>query len=130
MGLYGCKSIDYIMFGIIDPTTPEKIVASYRAGRFVLDDDAVYEPGVRLYFDNHRMIVDHQIVRDGLHTAKVHKRLPLSPYLLAVIGVNDLDSRREVKLWTPQLFVERADKAFWSYLAPRREAGEGSTTLS
>jgi len=104
---------DYIMFGAIASTTPEKIVASYQTGRFILDDDAVYEPGVRLYFDNYRMIGDHQIVRDGLHTVKVYKRLSLSPYLLAVIGVNDLDPRREVKMWTPRLFVERADKAFY-----------------
>jgi hypothetical protein len=82
---------DYIMFGEIASTTPEKIVASYQAGRFVLDDDAVYEPGVRLYFDNYRMIEDGLIVRDGLHTAKVQKRLPLAPYLLAAIGVKDAD---------------------------------------
>ena len=116
---------DYIMFGAIASTTPEKIVASYQAGRFLLDDDAVYEPGVRLYFDNYRMIADHQIVRDGLHTAKVHKRLPLSPYLLAVIGANEVDPRREMNLWTPRLFVERANKAFWSYQATRRQAGGG-----
>ena len=101
--------------------TPETIVASYQAGRFVLDDDAIYEPGVRLYFDNHRIIRDNQIVRDGLHTAKVHKRLPLSPYLLAAIGVHDLDPRRKVKMWTPRLFVERSDEAFWSQYATPRE---------
>jgi hypothetical protein len=116
---------EYIMFGTIASTTPEKIVASYRAGRFVLDDDAVYEPGVRLYFDNHCMIGDKQIVRDGLHIAKVHKVLPLSPYLLAAIGVDDLDPQSEVKMWTPRLFVERSDKAFWSQQAARREAGGG-----
>ena len=116
---------DYIMFGTIASTTPEKIVASYQAGRFILDDDAVYEPGVRLYFDNRRMIGDGQAVRDGLHTVKVYKRLSLSPYLLAVIGVSDLDPQREVKMWTPRLFVERADQAFWSYQATHREAGGG-----
>ena len=42
---------DYIMFGPIASTTPEKIVASYQAGRFILDDHAIYEPGVRLYFN-------------------------------------------------------------------------------
>jgi hypothetical protein len=50
------------MFGEIASTTPEKIIASYQAGRFVLDDNAIYEPGVRLYFDNQRMIRDGLIV--------------------------------------------------------------------
>lgn len=107
---------DYIMFGTIASTTPEKIVASYQAGRFLLDDDAPYEPGVRLYFDNHRMIAERQIVRDGLHTAKVHQRLPLAPYLLAAIGVPEVDPQREVSQWTPRLFVESADRLFWQRL--------------
>ncbi len=105
---------DYIMFGTITSTTPEKIVASYQAGRFVLDDNAIYEPGVRLYFDNQRMIRDDLIVRDGLHTTKVYKRLPLSAYLLAAIGVNDVDPCQEVKTWTLQSFMERADNLFFS----------------
>jgi hypothetical protein len=108
---------DYIMFGEIGSTTPEKIIASYQAGRFVLDDHAVYEPGVRLYFDNHRMIKDSLVVRDGLHTAKVHKRLPLSPYLLAAIDVNDLDACREVKTWTLQSLMERADNLFFTQVS-------------
>ena len=104
---------DYIMFGTVASATPEKIIASYHAGRFILDDHAVYEPGVRLYFDNHRMIQDGLVVRDGLHIAKVQKRLPISPYLLAVIGVNDLDPCREVKTWTPQSFMEGANHLFF-----------------
>jgi hypothetical protein len=115
---------EYIMFGTIASTTPEKIVASYQAGRFILDDEAIYEPGARLYFDHHRMIADHRITRDGLHIAKVHKQLPLAPYLLAVIGVEEIDPQREVKLWTPRLFVERSDAAFWRQYAARGEAGD------
>ena len=105
---------DYIMFGEVASTTPEKIIASYQAGRFVLDDNAVYEPGVRLYFDNHRMIKDSLVVRDGLHTAKVYKCLSLSPYLLAAIDVNDVDPYREIRTWTLQSFMERADNLFFS----------------
>jgi hypothetical protein len=105
---------DYIMFGEMASTTPEKIVATYQAGRFVLDDDVVYEPGVRLYFDNQHMIRDGLTTRDGLHITKVHKRLPLSPYLLAAIGVKDVDPLRKVKAWTPQSFMERADDFFFS----------------
>jgi hypothetical protein len=112
---------DYIMFGTIVSTTPEKIVASYQAGRFILDDNAIYEPGVRLYFNNHQMISDNQVTRDGLHTTKVHKRLSLSPYLMTAVGVNDCDPQSEVKAWTPQTFLERSDKVFWSRYAPRRK---------
>ena len=83
---------DYIMFGEIGSTTPERIVASYQAGRFMFDDDAVYEPGVRLYFDNHRIIRDNRITRDGLHTTKVRGQLPLTRYLLAAI---------QWPIWTP-----------------------------
>ena len=111
---------DYIMFGEVGSTTPERIMASYQAGRFMLDDDAVYEPGVRLYFDNHRIIRDHRGTRDGLHTVKVHKQLPLSPYLLLAIRVMDVDPQREIKAWTPRTFVERSDKAFWSQYASCR----------
>jgi hypothetical protein len=105
---------NYIMFGEVASTGPEMIIASYQAGRFVLDNNAVYEPGVRLYFDNHRMIQDSLVVRDGLHTTKVHKHLPLSPYLLAAIGVKDVDPYYEVKTWTLQSFVERANQLFFS----------------
>lgn len=103
---------DYIMFGTMASTTPEHVVASNQAGRFILDDGAVYEPGVRLYFDNHRLIKANLAVRDGLHAVKVYKQLPLSPYLLAAIGVDDVDPQREIRTWTPLLFMERADRFF------------------
>ncbi len=113
---------DYIMFGELGSTAPERIVASYQAGRFITDDDAVYEPGVRLYFDNHRMIRDQRIARDGLHTAKVHGQLPLSPYLLAAVRVTDLDPEKEARAWTPRMFVAQADRVFWGQYRSRRES--------
>ena len=113
---------DYIMFGEIGSTTPERIVASYQAGKFVVDDDAAYEPGVRLYLDNHRIIRDNRITRDGLHTVKVHRQLPLSPYLLAAIRAIDLDPQREVKAWTPRMFAEKSDEVFRSQYTPYRQA--------
>jgi hypothetical protein len=105
---------DFIMFAPLGATTPEKVLASYRAGRFLLSDDVVYEPGVRLYLDNHAIIRAGLDTRDGLHTAKVHGRLPLSPYLLAGIGVPDVDEQGHVATWTPRTFVERADSLFLS----------------
>jgi hypothetical protein len=105
---------DYIMLGPLDSTAPEMVVASYSSGRFVLDEDAVYEPGVRLYLDNHRIIRDGLAMRDGLHAMKVHRRLALAPYLLAAIGVADVDPAGAVQAWTLRAFVERANEVFRS----------------
>jgi hypothetical protein len=109
---------DYIMFSGMG-STPEKVVASHKAGRFVSDENEVYEPGIRLYFDNHRIIADGLGTRDGLHLIKMHRRLPLAPYLLAAVSVQDLDPEGKIEAWTIRLFVERANEAF------RRRCGEG-----
>jgi len=112
---------DYIMFGEMDAVTPEMVVASYQAGRFVLDEQATYEPGVRLYFDSHRIMRDNLGIRDGLHLIKVHRRLPLRPYLLAAIRVADLDPAGKVANWTLRAFLDQANEAF-----RRRRHGEQS----
>lgn len=103
---------DYIMFGGMDSCVPEMVLASNRAGKFILDEEAAFEPGVRLYFDNHRIIRDGLAMRDGLHVNKVHLHLPLQPYLLFAVGVDDLDPQRQLKRWTIRNFVERANAAF------------------
>lgn len=105
---------DYIMFGGMDSAETEMVLASHNAGRFVCDDNAVYEPGVRLYFDNHRIIADGLGTRDGLHLIKVLRRLPLAPYLLAAVSVQDLDPEGKIEVWTIRSFVERANEAFRS----------------
>ena len=56
------------------PLYPEIVVASYQAGRFVMDGQASYAPGIRLYFDSHRIIRDGLGTRDGLHLIKVTAR--------------------------------------------------------
>jgi hypothetical protein len=86
----------------------------------VTDENATYEPGVRLYFDNHRIIEDGLGVRDGLHLMKVHRRLPLEPYLLAAVRAADLDPVREGG-WTLRSFVARANAAL-----PTGVDGEGA----
>lgn len=103
---------DHIMFGAVDSSAPEMVVASYQAGRFVMDEQAVYESGVRLYFDNHRIIEEGLGVRDGLHLMKVQRRLPLHPYLLGAVSVLDLAPLPEGEAWTVRAFVERANAAF------------------
>lgn len=105
---------DYIMFGSMDSCVPEMILASNLSGKFIIDEEAVFEPGVRLYFDNHRIIRDGLATRDGLHVNKVHLHLPLQPYCLFAIEVDDLDPQRKVKEWTIRNFVEQANAAFRS----------------
>ncbi len=100
---------DYIMFGKIDEVGPEMVVASRAAGAFVLDPDATYTPGVRLYFDHHRMIREGWATRDGLHMVKVYDRLPLEPYLLAAVSVDDLDPSGGMAPWTLRAFVAKSN---------------------
>jgi hypothetical protein len=97
---------DHIMLGEIASCGPEMVVASYQAGRFVMDEQATYQPGVRLYFDNHRIIRDGLGVRDGLHVMKVRQRLPLRPYLIAAICAQDLSPN---DTWTLRAFVDQAN---------------------
>ncbi len=105
---------DYIMFGGMDSCVPEMVLASNCTGSFILDEKAAFKPGVRLYFDNYRIIRDGLATRDGLHVNKVHLHLPLQPYLLFAVGVDDLDPQRQVDQWTIRNFVERANAAFRS----------------
>jgi hypothetical protein len=102
---------DHIMFGEIGSCGPEMVVASYQAGRFVMDEQATYRPGVRLYFDCHRIIRDGVGVRDGLHTLKVYQYLPLQPYLIAAICAQDIHPEGEPAPWTLRTFVDQADTA-------------------
>ena len=83
---------DYICLGDLKSTGPEVVTASNATGRFMGDDEP-YEPGVRFYFDVHR------IIRTGLDTRvvgaiKVLDRLPLDPFLVASIGPNDVAPER------------------------------------
>jgi hypothetical protein len=116
---------DYIMFAKIDEVGPEMVVASRAAGRFVLDPDAVYQPGVRLYFDNDRLIRDGWATRDGLHTMKVLRYLPLDPYLLKAVSLDDVDPDGALGPWTMRAFLERANAEVDSRQAAHCEEREG-----
>ncbi len=107
---------DYIMLGEMETCGPEMVVASYQTGRFVMDEQAIYRPGVRLYFDSHRIIRDGLGVRDGLHVLKVYQRLPLQPYLIAVISAaaicaQNIHPKGEPTPWTLRAFVDQANAA-------------------
>jgi hypothetical protein len=87
-------------------------MASKQAGDFRLDPDTSYTPGVRLYFDLHAIIRDGLGVRDGLHLVKVRNHLPLTPYLLGAVGLEDVAAGDPGKDWTPRLFTQQADRIF------------------
>lgn len=105
---------DYVMFCGHDHIAAEHVVASQAAGRIITEEDTPYQPGVRLYFDAHRIILDGLAVRDGLHILKVHDHLPLHPYLITTIGVSDIDPEREIPVWTPRTFLDQANERFAS----------------
>lgn len=98
---------DYIMFG--GGVTGEIVVNSRQRGRIVMDIDAEYLAGARLYFDARRMAQDGLLLRDGCHV-KVKDTLPLKPYLLwtATWETAGLAGR----ISTPRIFSEMADKRF------------------
>ena len=108
---------EYVMFGDIQRIGSEWVVASQNKGTMICEEDVPYEPGVRLYFDAHSIIRDGLAVRDGLHLIKVHDHLPLSPYLLAAIGVSDVDPSGKVPVWTPRTFLDRTNECFASRFA-------------
>lgn len=111
---------DYAEYVMLAPTLgigPEHVVSSQQKGYLITEEDTPYTPGVRLYFDGHRIINDGIAVSDGLHLLKVHDHLPLEPYLVAAIGTNDVDPNGEVEIWTPWTFLNRANQQFVQHLA-------------
>lgn len=102
---------DYIMFGQVDSVSSEIVVATKENGSFANENES-YTPGVRLYFDAHKIITDGLAVRDGLHVVKVYMQLPLSPYLIAAITRFDVDPNGEISAWTPRMFLDAANSVF------------------
>lgn len=103
---------EHVMVGEFDGSGPENVVASAAKGYIFTEEDTAYTPGVRLYFDAHKIITAGLAVRDGVHTLKVHDHLPLQPYLLSAVTAADIDPCAKVKTWTPRLFLERANAWF------------------
>lgn len=98
---------DYIMFG--SGVTGEIVVNSKQQGKIIMDENAEYITGARLYFDAKKIAQDGLLLRDGCHL-KVKDQLPLEPYLLwaatwDVIGLTSPVS-------TPKIFAEQADRQF------------------
>ncbi len=98
---------DYIMFG--GGVSGEIVVNSKQSGRIIMDIDAEYQTGARLYFDAEKIAKDGLLVRDGAHV-KVKDCLPLEPYLIWTatwenVGLTNQNS-------TPRIFSDLADECF------------------
>jgi len=103
---------EYVMLGEFDGIGCESVVASQAVGRVFTEEHTPYTPGVRLYFDAHKIITAGRAVRDGVHTLKVRDHLPMQPYLVAAATVADIDPQGMVEAWTPRLFLEQANVWF------------------
>lgn len=98
---------DYIMFG--GGVTGEIVVNSKQQGKIVMDIDAEYLTGARLYFDAKRMAQDELLVRDGCHV-KVKDTMPLAPYLIFAATWDNIGLTSQIS--TPKNFSKMADAAF------------------
>lgn len=101
---------EYIMFG--NGVTGEIVVNSKQQGKIVMDTEASYLTGARLYFDARRMACDGLLIRDGCHL-KAKDMLPLKPYLIWVATWETIGLASQVS--TPKFFAEEADKHFQTF---------------
>lgn len=98
---------DYIMFG--GGITGEIVVNSKQSGKIVMDVNAEYQTGARLYFDARRMAKDGLLVRDGCHI-KVKDTLLLEPYLIWFATWDKIGLSSPIS--TPKIFSETSDEKF------------------
>ncbi len=119
---------EYVMLGEFNGIGCESVVASQAKGRVFTEEHTPYTPGVRLYFDAHKIITAGIAVRDGLHTLKVHDHLPLHPYLRAALTAADVDPQGTVKVWTPRAFLERSNAWFRDHFAADTSASHRGDT--
>jgi hypothetical protein len=98
---------DFVMFST-GGTAPEIVVLSRQSGEIVMNQDAAYTPGVRMYFDAAKIAEDGLLVRDGAHL-KVKDKLPLVPYLQIAVTTEILGLPQ---VTTPKIFSEKADELY------------------
>ena len=98
---------DYIMFG--GGVSGEIVVNSKQSGKIVMDIDAEYKTGARLYFDAEKIAKDGLLVRDGAHI-KVKNCLPLEPYLIWTATWEKVGLESQIS--TPRIFAELSDEKF------------------
>lgn len=110
----------YIMFG--GGVTGEIIVSSKQRGEIVMDVNAEYMTGARLYFDAERMAGDGLLIRDGCHL-KVKDTLPLAPYLIWAATWDTVGLPGPVSV--PRVFAEQSDRQFQAVLRRYLQRADG-----
>lgn len=108
---------DYIMLGYGDSIAGEYVVMSKQLGVISCNENATYQPGVRLYFDATKLAEAGLLVRDGAHL-KVKEKLSLQPFLIDVVGPSMLDAGVSI---TPRAYALMANEIF----EKRRRQPEG-----
>ncbi len=98
---------DYVMFG--GGVSGEIVVNSKQSGKIVMDIDAEYKTGARLYFDAEKIAKDGLLVRDGAHV-KVKDCLPLEPYLIWIATWGNVGLESPIS--TPRIFAKLSDEKF------------------
>ena len=98
---------DYIMFG--GGVSGEIVVNSKLSCKIIMDINAEYKTGARLYFDAEKIAKDGLLVRDGAHM-KVKDFLPLEPYLIWVATWDSIGL--ESQFSTPKIFAELSNDKF------------------
>lgn len=89
----------------------EIVVNSKQTGKIVMDINAEYETGARLYFDAEKIAKDGLLVRDGAHV-KVKDCLPLEPYLIWIATWDNVGLESPIS--TPRIFAKLSDENFES----------------
>ena len=100
---------DYIMFSGGD-IAGEIVVNSKQSGKIVMDENAQYQTGARLYFDAQKIAAEGLLLRDGAHL-KVKDRLPLEPYLIWTATWENTGLPGRIS--TPKIFTEAANGEFY-----------------
>ncbi|MBU3202475.1 hypothetical protein LL037_13095 [Clostridium estertheticum] len=95
--LYGCS---------------ELVVNSRNIGKVCTDPNIRYNPGIRMYFDAHKIILDGFAVRDGAHIIKVKDKIRITDYIVYMYDETNVDLPKGIDFWTPSLFTDEANKSF------------------
>ena len=87
----------------------ELVMCMYQHKSFNVTEETCYEPGVRFYLNARKMHEDGILVFDGVHLAKVYKKIDFDKYLEATIRIDDLETR---ELWNPKIFQDMSNKYY------------------
>ena len=107
---------DYIMLG--GGWSTEIVVASREAGRLVMDQNAAYQPGARLYLNARKLAEDGKLGGDGCHRMG-RGPVSLDRYLVKAVTAEDVPGFEH----TPEKFALAADRIYDEYLRERNDEG-------